>query len=61
LVSLRGFSTINVWADDVAAAAAWYTEFLGVEPYFARSGPGNVLGVMYNPHYLDVLASAKPA
>jgi predicted enzyme related to lactoylglutathione lyase len=142
MVSLRGFSTINYWADDVAAAVAWYTEFLGVEPYFKRSGPhghlayaefrvgdyqaelgivdrrfappgaasepggavmywhvddlgatmerllsmgareyqpitprgeagfvtaavadpfGNVLGVMYNPHYLDVLASAKQA
>ena len=22
---------------------------------------GNVLGVMYNPHYLEVLASTKPA
>jgi hypothetical protein len=32
-VSLRGFSTINVWADDVAAVAAWYAEFMGVEPY----------------------------
>jgi predicted enzyme related to lactoylglutathione lyase len=141
-VSLRGFSTINFWADDVAAAVAWYTEFLGVEPYFMRPGPdggpayvefrlgdyqaelgiidsryqpagaatepggavmhwhvddlgatverllsmgakeylpitphgdagfvtasvvdpfGNVLGVMSNPHYLDILASTKPA
>lgn len=136
-MSLRGFSTISYWADDVAAAEAWYTELLGVEAYFRRSGPdgrlayvefrigdyqaelgiidrsyapsgaasepggavmywhvddvnatverllsmgakeyqpvtprgegfvtaavidpfGNVLGVMYNPHYLDVLAS----
>jgi predicted enzyme related to lactoylglutathione lyase len=38
-VSLRGFSTLNIWADDVPAAAAWYTEFLGVEPYFMRPGP----------------------
>jgi predicted enzyme related to lactoylglutathione lyase len=38
-VSLRGFSTINYWADDVAAAATWYAEFLGVEPYFTRPGP----------------------
>ncbi|MFJ3406912.1 VOC family protein [Promicromonospora sp. NPDC090134] len=38
-MSLRGFSTINYWADDVAAASAWYTEVLGVEPYFQRSGP----------------------
>ena len=139
---LRGFSTINFWADDVQAAAAWYTQFLGTEPYFQRPGPdgraayvefrigdyqhelgiidrkyapsgavpgpggaimywhvddlsatveqllslgakeyepitprgdsgfvtasvvdpfGNVLGVMYNPHYVAVLASTKPA
>lgn len=142
MVSLRGFSTINFWADDVAAAVAWYTELLGVEAYFTRPGPdgrlayaefrlgdyqaelgiidrryqppaaattpggavmhwhvddldatvarllsmgareyqpitahgeagfvtasvvdpfGNVLGVMYNPHYLEILASTKPA
>jgi predicted enzyme related to lactoylglutathione lyase len=141
MVSLRGFSTISFWADDVAAAAAWYTRFLGVEAYFTRPGPdgrlayaefrigdyqaelgiihrgyappgaaagpggaimywhvddlaatmerllsmgatqyqpitprgegfvtaalvdpfGNVLGVMYNQHYLDILASAGPA
>lgn len=138
-MSLRGFSTINFWADDVSAAAAWYQEFLGFKAYFQRPGPdgnvayaefrigdyqnelgiidsrfrppaaaepggavmhwhvddleatverlismgateyqpitahgeagfitasvidpfGNVLGVMYNPHYLDVLASFK--
>ncbi|UYM06842.1 VOC family protein [Solicola gregarius] len=38
-MSLRGFATLNIWADDVPAAAAWYAEFLGVEPYFERSGP----------------------
>jgi predicted enzyme related to lactoylglutathione lyase len=38
-MSLRGFSTINFWADDVAAAVAWYTKFLGVEAYFMRPGP----------------------
>ena len=139
-MSLRGFSTISFWADDVAAAA-WYAQFLGVEAYFTRPAPdghlayaefrigdyqaelgiidrsygppgaadgpggavmywhvddltgtverllsmgatvyqpvtprgegfvtaavvdpfGNVLGVMYNQHYLEVLASAKPA
>jgi predicted enzyme related to lactoylglutathione lyase len=37
-MSLRGFSTLSFFADDVAAAAAWYTEFLGVEPYFNRPG-----------------------
>lgn len=38
-MSLRGFATINFWADDVPVAVAWYTEFLGVEPYFERQGP----------------------
>jgi predicted enzyme related to lactoylglutathione lyase len=38
-VSLRGFATINFWADDLAAAVAWYTELLGVAPYFERPGP----------------------
>jgi predicted enzyme related to lactoylglutathione lyase len=38
-VSLRGFSTISFWADDVAAAAAWYARFLDVEAYFTRPGP----------------------
>jgi len=26
-LSLRGFSTISFWADDVEAAAAWYQDF----------------------------------
>jgi predicted enzyme related to lactoylglutathione lyase len=39
VMSLRGFATLNFWADDLAAAVTWYTEFLGVEPYFNRPGP----------------------
>ena len=39
-MSLRGFATINYWADDVAAAADWYADLLGVRPYFERPGPG---------------------
>jgi predicted enzyme related to lactoylglutathione lyase len=38
-MSLRGFATLNIWADDVPAAAAWYADFLGIEPYFSRPGP----------------------
>ncbi len=38
-MSLRGFATMNIWADDVAAAAAWYAELLGAQPYFSRPGP----------------------
>jgi predicted enzyme related to lactoylglutathione lyase len=33
---LRGLTTITYVATDVAAAAAWYAELLGVLPYFAR-------------------------
>ncbi|GAB3989156.1 VOC family protein [Actinoallomurus acanthiterrae] len=33
---LRGLTTVSFYADDVTAAARWYTELLGVEPYFTR-------------------------
>lgn len=33
---LRGLTTINYWADDLEAARKWYTELLGIEPYFVR-------------------------
>jgi predicted enzyme related to lactoylglutathione lyase len=36
--SLRGVSTVSFFAADHAAARKWYTEFLGVEPYFERPG-----------------------
>ncbi|MBB4935316.1 putative enzyme related to lactoylglutathione lyase [Lipingzhangella halophila] len=36
---LRGFSTISYWAADIEAAKRWYTELLGIAPYFERSGP----------------------
>jgi catechol 2,3-dioxygenase-like lactoylglutathione lyase family enzyme len=39
-MSLRGFSTLVFLVDDVAAATAWYTEFLGHAPVFTRPGPG---------------------
>jgi len=132
---LRGLSTVSFYAADLVAARQWYTEFLGIEPYFtekpgyvefrigdyqhelgiidARYAPadpargpagetvfwhvddvpatlqrlldlgatqlaaprdqgagfitasvvdpfGNILGVMYNPHYLEVLAQLQP-
>ena len=34
---LRGLSTVNYVAGDVAAAVDWYTEVLGADPYFSRS------------------------
>lgn len=36
--TLRGLSTISYFAADHAAATKWYTDFLGVAPYFERPG-----------------------
>ena len=35
---LRGMATVSFWAADHEAAKHWYTEFLGMEPYFDRPG-----------------------
>ncbi len=35
---LRGMATVSYWAADHAAAKRWYTELLGVDPYFERPG-----------------------
>jgi predicted enzyme related to lactoylglutathione lyase len=32
-------ATVSFFADDLAAATTWYTELLGVEPYFEVPGP----------------------
>jgi predicted enzyme related to lactoylglutathione lyase len=29
-------ATVSFWADDVKAAAKWYAELLGIQPYFQR-------------------------
>ncbi|GAA3182811.1 VOC family protein [Nonomuraea roseoviolacea] len=36
---LRGFATVNLFADDLAAARDWYAELLRVQPYFEVPGP----------------------
>ncbi len=33
---LRGLTTVTFFADDLAAARDWYTDLLGLEPYFER-------------------------
>ncbi|MFC4947375.1 VOC family protein [Pseudonocardia sp. GCM10023141] len=41
---LRGFATVNFYADDLEEAGRWYHEATGVEPYFrvyACGGCGN--------------------
>ncbi|GIF49915.1 putative enzyme related to lactoylglutathione lyase [Asanoa ferruginea] len=34
----RGIATVNYWTDDLAAAKKWYSEVLGIEPYFEVPG-----------------------
>jgi predicted enzyme related to lactoylglutathione lyase len=44
---LRGMATVSYWADDLKAARRWYTELLGVEPYFERPDAEN-------PAYVEI-------
>ena len=37
---LRGLTTANFVVNDLDAAVSWYTELLGVEPYFVREIEG---------------------
>ena len=43
---LRGVATISFWAADMVAAKKWYTQLLGLDPYFERQGPGGQLAYM---------------
>ena len=36
----RGPTTVSFFADDVQAARDWYTELLGIQPYFVRPAEG---------------------
>ena len=36
--TLRGLATVSFYAADHDAAKKWYTELLGIEPYFQRPG-----------------------
>ena len=38
---LRGLATISYWADDLKAARTWYSELLGMTPYFERPDSEN--------------------
>jgi len=49
----RGFATISFYADDLAPLT---TRDLGFTTASVIDPFGNILGVMHNPHYLEVLA-----
>jgi predicted enzyme related to lactoylglutathione lyase len=37
---LRGLTTVGFFTDDMPAAKRWYTDLLGIEPYFERPVDG---------------------
>jgi predicted enzyme related to lactoylglutathione lyase len=39
--TLRGMATVTYFADDVKAARKWYSEVLGIEPYFHKPDANN--------------------
>jgi predicted enzyme related to lactoylglutathione lyase len=45
--TLRGFATVNFSAKDMKAARDWYTELLGIEPYFQRPDAENPAYIEY--------------
>ena len=56
---LRGLTTITYSADDVGAAADWYSAVLGVEPYFRKDFDGALAYVEFRigdySHELGIL------
>jgi len=38
MTTLRGIATMSIWAKDHEAAVTWYSDLLGIEPYFKRPG-----------------------
>jgi predicted enzyme related to lactoylglutathione lyase len=58
---LRGLATVSFFADDVMAAQGWYTELLGIEPYFIRPIEGPPAYVEFRigdyQHELGIVAS----
>ncbi|KIL34311.1 glyoxalase [Cohnella kolymensis] len=36
--TLRGLTTVSFWTDDLEAAKKWYSELLGIQPYFEVPG-----------------------
>ena len=58
-MSLRGLSTLNFWADDVAAAAAWYSEFRSIPIATASEMAGPSGAIMYW-HVDDLAGTVNP-
>lgn len=53
----RGMTTITYWTADLKAAIDWYTEVLGVPPYFERGGAYAEFRIGDYQHELGLLDS----
>jgi predicted enzyme related to lactoylglutathione lyase len=58
---LRGMATVSFFAADVAAAKRWYSELLGIEPYFERPDSENPVYIEFRlgdyQHELGIINS----
>ena len=54
---LRGLSTVSYWTNDLAAAKAWYTQLLGVAPYFEVEGGYAEFRIGDHQHELGLIDS----
>jgi len=46
-LQLRGMANVSFWAEDLKAAEKWYTNVLGLEPYFQRPTAENPAYIEY--------------
>lgn len=55
-------ATASYWSDDVAEAASWYSQLLGIKPYFVRPTTGDPQYVEFRigdfQHELGIISSA---
>lgn len=60
--TLRGMATLNFFAADMQVAKDWYTEFLGIPPYFERPINGSLAYIEFRigdyQHELGIINSA---
>lgn len=59
--TLRGMTTISYYAADMAAAKKWYSELLGMQPYFERPVEGTLAYIEFRlgdyQHELGIINS----
>jgi predicted enzyme related to lactoylglutathione lyase len=61
ILALRGMSTVSFYASDLKAARAWYSQLLGIEPYFHFPDADNPVYIEFRigdyQHELGIISS----